>query len=207
MILIWLDCLRFAPSWKLFFPDQAAGASAVLSLTRSRLRGELARIVLSGWGPPLEWIYGGVASIGDMLAPPGAIPITKLVSARWILMPTRSGHNDANLSTYRWKCPNRAADDFRAKPYRQPSIVACAFPTPYFFDEKLHGMLVAMRHSEFWERMDHHLGASYAQVWADTQVISDLGSRTPSEALDQGASPKDVWRAVHARLELPTSQR
>lgn len=55
--------------------------------------------------------------------------------------------------------------------------------------------------------MDQHLGAGYARVWADTQVISELGGRTPTEALDAGVIPKTVWRAVHARLELPASER
>jgi hypothetical protein len=64
-----------------------------------------------------------------------------------------------------------------------------------------------MRHSEFWERMERHLGTSYARVWADTQVIRGLGGRTPCEALDAGETPKAVWRAVHASLELPPSDR
>lgn len=64
-----------------------------------------------------------------------------------------------------------------------------------------------MRHSEFWERMNHHLGEGYARVWADTQTMSDLGGRTALEALEAGVAPKQVWRAVHARLELPASER
>ncbi len=64
-----------------------------------------------------------------------------------------------------------------------------------------------MRHSEFWERMDQHLGASYARVWADTQVLGDLQHRTPTDALDAGVPPKQVWRAVHAQLQLPASER
>ncbi len=55
--------------------------------------------------------------------------------------------------------------------------------------------------------MAHHLGEGYARVWADTQVMSDLGGRTVSQALDAGEAPKQVWRAVHARLELPASDR
>lgn len=68
-------------------------------------------------------------------------------------------------------------------------------------------MLGPMRHSEFWERMDQHLGRGYARSWADSQVIGELDHRTPSEALDAGLSPKVVWRAVHAQLELPASER
>lgn len=64
-----------------------------------------------------------------------------------------------------------------------------------------------MRHSEFWERMEHHLGVGYARVWADTQVMADLSGRTALEALGAGVPPRQVWRAVHARLELPASER
>lgn len=64
-----------------------------------------------------------------------------------------------------------------------------------------------MRHSEFWERLDLHLGRGYARVWADTQVLRGLNGRTPCEALDAGVEPKVVWRAVHTALELPPRER
>lgn len=64
-----------------------------------------------------------------------------------------------------------------------------------------------MRHSEFWERVESQLGHSYGRVWADTQVLQQLDGRTPREALDAGVLPKQVWRAIHAALELPASDR
>ncbi|CAN5401467.1 hypothetical protein BH09ACT10_BH09ACT10_07030 [soil metagenome] len=64
-----------------------------------------------------------------------------------------------------------------------------------------------MKHSEFWDRMDNHLGSAYARTWADSQVLSSLGSRTVTEALESGESPKTVWRAVWAALELPATDR
>jgi hypothetical protein len=64
-----------------------------------------------------------------------------------------------------------------------------------------------MRHSELWERMERHLGTGYAAVWADTHVMRLLGGRTAREALDAGETPKTVWRAVHATLELPPTER
>ena len=64
-----------------------------------------------------------------------------------------------------------------------------------------------MRHSEFWDRMDRHLGSGYAKVWADTHVMSALGGRTAVEALDAGEDPKTVWRAVHTTRGLPASER
>lgn len=64
-----------------------------------------------------------------------------------------------------------------------------------------------VRHTEFWSRMDDALGSGYSRVWADQQVLADLGGRTVSEALAAGAEPKQVWRAVWAALELPARER
>lgn len=64
-----------------------------------------------------------------------------------------------------------------------------------------------MRYSEFWARMTSALGADYSKVWADTQSLTELGSRTVTEALDDGESPKIVWQAVHANLQLPARDR
>lgn len=63
--------------------------------------------------------------------------------------------------------------------------------------------MARVRHTEFWSRMDHALGAAYARVWADQYVMSELDGRTASEALDAGVSPKEVWRAVWQALGLP----
>lgn len=64
-----------------------------------------------------------------------------------------------------------------------------------------------MRHTEFWDRMDTALGRAYARTFAEQFVVADLGSRTVNEALAAGYPPKEVWRAVHAVLELPENQR
>ncbi len=64
-----------------------------------------------------------------------------------------------------------------------------------------------MRHTEFWDRMEHALGPAYARTWAEQQVMGDLGHRTVAEALDAGEPPKAVWRAVWERLDLPASER
>lgn len=64
-----------------------------------------------------------------------------------------------------------------------------------------------MRHSEFWVRMEQHLGVDYASFWARQQVMADLQGRTATEALGDGVAPQTVWRAVHAELELPHRER
>jgi hypothetical protein len=55
--------------------------------------------------------------------------------------------------------------------------------------------------------MRRHLGDSYAESWARDQVLRSLDGRTAIQALDDGESTKDVWRAVWAELELPASER
>lgn len=64
-----------------------------------------------------------------------------------------------------------------------------------------------MRHTEFWARMEAALGPAYARAWAEQQVLRELGGRTAAEALAAGESPKAVWRAVWAALELPDRDR
>jgi len=55
--------------------------------------------------------------------------------------------------------------------------------------------------------MAAQFGDAYAQVWAESQVMAELGGRTVNQALEAGEQPKTVWRAVHAVLELPASER
>lgn len=64
-----------------------------------------------------------------------------------------------------------------------------------------------MRHTEFWERMDQALGPAYARTWAEQQVLAELDHRTVQEALQEGETPKRIWRAVWASLELPARDR
>lgn len=64
-----------------------------------------------------------------------------------------------------------------------------------------------MRHTEFWARMEHALGPAYARTWAQQHVLAELGGRTVEEALAAGVTPKQVWRAVWAALDLPASER
>ncbi|MFF0268829.1 DUF3046 domain-containing protein [Kribbella sp. NPDC004536] len=64
-----------------------------------------------------------------------------------------------------------------------------------------------MRLTEFWARMEHHLGPAYARTWAETQVVQELNGRTVDEALADGEAAKVVWRAVWAHLNLPPSER
>lgn len=64
-----------------------------------------------------------------------------------------------------------------------------------------------MRLTDFWQRMDRHLGPAYARTWARDHVLAELDDRTVLEALDAGMDAKDVWRAVWRELRLPPSER
>jgi Protein of unknown function (DUF3046) len=64
-----------------------------------------------------------------------------------------------------------------------------------------------MRMTEFWRRMRAQFGETYADSFARDHVIAELGHRTIEEALHQGESAKDVWRAVCTALNLPASDR
>lgn len=62
--------------------------------------------------------------------------------------------------------------------------------------------VVGVRYTDFWERMEHHLGATYARSYAHDQVLSQLGGRTVDQALEDGEDAKAVWRAVVEALGL-----
>nr|WP_246401710.1 DUF3046 domain-containing protein [Jiangella mangrovi] len=61
--------------------------------------------------------------------------------------------------------------------------------------------------TDFWERMEHHLGATYADSWARDYVIDGLGGRTVHQALAAGEDTKVVWRAVADALHLSPGDR
>jgi Protein of unknown function (DUF3046) len=64
-----------------------------------------------------------------------------------------------------------------------------------------------VRLTEFWQRMENQFGPAYADSFARDFVIAELGGRTVREALAQGVSAKDVWRAVCDALRLPATAR
>ncbi len=64
-----------------------------------------------------------------------------------------------------------------------------------------------MKRTEFWHRMEQHLGAAYARVWATEHRLAALDHRSVDQALADGVPCKAVWRAVWAELELPASER
>jgi hypothetical protein len=64
-----------------------------------------------------------------------------------------------------------------------------------------------MRLTEFWERMEDHLGPAYARSFAHDHVLSELDGLTVEQALAGDFETKEVWRAVVTSLGLPASAR
>lgn len=68
-------------------------------------------------------------------------------------------------------------------------------------------IVVRVRQTEFWRRMEARFGASYARSYAADQVLATLSGRTVLQALDEGEDVKSVWRAVCEALEVPAAER
>lgn len=66
---------------------------------------------------------------------------------------------------------------------------------------------MTMWRTEFWRRMERHLGSTYADSFARDYVIEALGGRTVHQALDAGYDTRVVWRAVCDVLKLPDRER
>ena len=64
-----------------------------------------------------------------------------------------------------------------------------------------------MRLTEFWQRMDEHFGAVYAQSVAKDYVIAGLGGRTVQQAMADGEDVKVIWREVCAAFTVPDRLR
>lgn len=66
---------------------------------------------------------------------------------------------------------------------------------------------MAVRLTDFWERMEGVLGVGYYASWAQDHVLPELGGRTVNQALRDGDDAKSVWRAVVGNLGLPARFR
>lgn len=64
-----------------------------------------------------------------------------------------------------------------------------------------------MRHSEFWALCDDVFGASYSRTLARELALDACESRTPTQALADGESPRDVWHALCDQMDVPLAKR
>jgi hypothetical protein len=60
-----------------------------------------------------------------------------------------------------------------------------------------------MRISDFWRLMDDEFGAGYARSLARDHVLAALDNRTPMQALESGAAPRETWLALCADMDVP----
>jgi hypothetical protein len=67
-------------------------------------------------------------------------------------------------------------------------------------------MVVVVRLTDFWNRMEERFGAAYAASVAADYRLPALGA-TINEALAAGVETKTVWRAVCAEFDMPASLR
>jgi Protein of unknown function (DUF3046) len=63
-----------------------------------------------------------------------------------------------------------------------------------------------MRRSEFERAVADEFGARASSVITDL-VLSDVGGRTASEALDAGIPTREVWLALCAEADVPPERR
>lgn len=63
-----------------------------------------------------------------------------------------------------------------------------------------------MRLTEFRELVDGQFGSIRGRSLLVDHVLSELGGRTASQAIEDGVEPRDVWRALCADFDVPRDQ-
>ncbi|GAA1696501.1 DUF3046 domain-containing protein [Microbacterium sediminicola] len=63
-----------------------------------------------------------------------------------------------------------------------------------------------MRRSEFHRAVSDEFGARAGSIVADL-VLSEVGGRTASDALESGVPPRDVWLALCVEADVPAERR
>ncbi|TDZ77021.1 hypothetical protein DE4585_01291 [Mycobacteroides salmoniphilum] len=63
-----------------------------------------------------------------------------------------------------------------------------------------------MRLTEFHERVTGRFGGVYGSSVLADHVLTAMGGRTAAQAVEEGAEPRDVWRALCADFDVPRDQ-
>ncbi len=63
-----------------------------------------------------------------------------------------------------------------------------------------------MRRSEFLRAVADEFGTRSAFLMTDL-VLTEVGERTPAQALDAGVPPRDVWLALCVAMDVPQERR
>jgi hypothetical protein len=67
-------------------------------------------------------------------------------------------------------------------------------------------MLADVRLTEFHERVVLRFGTAYGASVLQDHVLSGFGGRTAAQAIEDGADPRDVWRALCVDFDVPREQ-
>ncbi|MGO1591165.1 MAG: DUF3046 domain-containing protein [Ancrocorticia sp.] len=60
-----------------------------------------------------------------------------------------------------------------------------------------------MRESEFWSAVDWTFPDGHGRSLTQDLVLSELGDRSPLQAIDDGTNPQKVWEAMCRSMDLP----
>ena len=63
-----------------------------------------------------------------------------------------------------------------------------------------------VRLTEFHERVTLRFGTAYGSSVLADHVLAALAGRTAAQAIEDGAEPRDVWRALCADFDVPRDQ-
>ena len=63
-----------------------------------------------------------------------------------------------------------------------------------------------MRLTEFHELVEGRFGALRGGSKLVDHVLTSLGGRTASEAIEDGVDPREVWRALCADFDVPRDE-
>lgn len=67
-------------------------------------------------------------------------------------------------------------------------------------------MLADVRLTEFHERVVLRFGAAYGSSVLEDHVLAGFNGRTAAQAIEDGAEPRDVWRALCVDFDVPRDQ-
>ena len=68
------------------------------------------------------------------------------------------------------------------------------------------GKLVSVRLTEFHELVDGQFGRVRGASLLVDHVLSGVGGRTATQAIEAGIDPRDVWRALCSDFDVPRDQ-
>ncbi len=68
------------------------------------------------------------------------------------------------------------------------------------------GNLVGVRLTEFHDRVTLRFGATYGASVLSDHVLTGFDGRTAAQAIEEGAEPRDVWRALCVDFDVPREQ-